>query len=251
MSKILVPVKRVIDAYVRVRVKRDQSGVETENVKMSMNPFCEIALEQAVRMKEAGTVDEVVAVTIGPSASADVLKNAMAVGADRSIHVSCDEGDIQPLGVAKLLKELVAREDPWAVFMGKQAVDGDHNQTGQMLAALMDWPQATYISNIEQDGDSLTITREIDGGLQRLRLNAPAVLTVDLRLNDPRYAKLPDMMKAKKKPVETLSPDDLGADIATRYTVDKVTEPPQREPGVLVESVDELVDKLKNEAKVI
>jgi electron transfer flavoprotein beta subunit len=251
MSKILVPVKRVIDAYVRVRVKRDQSGVETENVKMSMNPFCEIALEQAVRMKEAGTVDEVVAVTIGPQASADVLKNAMAVGADRSIHVSYDEGDIQPLGVAKLLKELVAREDPWLVLMGKQAVDGDHNQTGQMLAALLDWPQATYISAIEQDGDNLTITREIDGGLQRLKLSAPAVLTVDLRLNEPRYAKLPDMMKAKKKPVETLSPDDLGADIAPRYRVDKVTAPPEREAGVFVESVDELVDKLKNEAKVI
>ena len=249
--KILVPVKRVIDAYVKIRVKRDETGVETQNVKMSMNPFCEIAMEQAVRMKEAGEADEIIAVTIGPQAAVDVLRTALAVGADQAIHIQHDDGDVQPLAVAKLLKAVVDEQKPDLILMGKQAIDGDHNQTGQMLAAMLNWPQATFISKLENDGDKLLVTREIDGGLQTLRVSKPAILTVDLRLNEPRYPSLPNIMKAKKKPVETKTPDDYGVDIAPRYEILKVTEPPEREAGIIVEDVDQLVDKLKNEAKVI
>ena len=250
--KILVPVKRVIDAYVKIRVKRDETGVETQNIKMSMNPFCEIAMEQAVRMKEAGQADEIVAVTIGPKASQDVLRTALAVGADRAIHIEHEDGvDVQPLAVAKLLKAVVEEETPGLVLMGKQAIDGDHNQTGQMLSAMLGWAQATFISKLELDGQTLNATREIDGGLQTLKMNAPAILTVDLPVNDPRYPSLPNIMKAKKKPLETKSPEDFGVDISPRYETLKVVEPPERGAGIIVESGDELVDKLKNEAKVI
>mgnify|MGYP005838310919 CR=1 FL=1 len=249
--KVLVPVKRVIDAYVKIRVKRDETGVETQNVKMSMNPFCEIAMEQAVRLKESGEADEVIALTIGPQSSQDVLRTALAMGADRAIHVRQDDGDVQPLAVAKLLKAVVEQEDPGLVLMGKQAIDGDHNQTGQMLAAMLGWPQATFISKLEHSDDSVQITREIDGGLQTLKMKKPAVLTVDLRLNEPRYPSLPNIMKAKKKPLEEKTPEDFRVDTSPRYDVLKVTEPPERVAGVKVETVDELVDKLKNEAKVI
>lgn len=253
--KILVPVKRVIDYNVKVRVKADQTGVDLANVKMSMNPFDEIAIEEAVRLKEAGKVSEIIAVTIGPEKAQEQIRTAMAIGADRGILVQTDApidlGGIEPLAVAKMLKALVEKEKPDLIIMGKQSIDDDSNQTGQMLAALLGWPQGTFASKLEIGDGSLKVTREIDGGLETLELKMPAVITTDLRLNEPRYAKLPDIMKAKKKELEILTPDDLGVDTTPRLEVLKVSEPPVRQGGVKVASVDELVDKLKNEAKVI
>ncbi len=248
--KVLVPVKRVIDAYVKVRVKADGSGVETQNVKMSMNPFCEIAVEEAVRLKEAGTASEIVAVSCGPQACQETIRTALAMGADRGILVQTDE-PLEPLGIAKLLKTLVEKEQPELVLLGKQAVDSDHNQTGQMLAALLGWSQGTFASKVAAADGKLSVTREIDGGLETLELKLPAVVTADLRLNEPRYASLPNIMKAKKKPIETVTPADLGVEVAPRTKVLKVAEPPAREGGVKVSSVAELVEKLKTEAKVI
>ena len=248
--KVLVPVKRVIDAYVKVRVKADGSGVETANVKMSMNPFCEIAVEEAVRLKEAGIASEIVAVSCGVQQSQETIRTALAMGADRGILVTSDQ-PLEPLGIAKLLKAIVDKEQPEMVIRGKQAVDNDNNQTGQMLAALLGWPQGTFASKIERQDGELKVTREIDGGLETLTLKLPAVVTADLRLNEPRYASLPNIMKAKKKPLETMTPEDLGVDVTPRLTVVKVTEPPARQAGVKVADVSELVSKLKNEAKVI
>jgi electron transfer flavoprotein beta subunit len=248
--KVLVTVKRVIDPYVKVRVKADGSGVETANVKMTMNPFCEIAVEQAVRMKEAGVVTEIVAVSIGVTQCQETLRTAMAMGADRGILVETD-ADVQPLAVAKVLKAIVAKESPKLVIMGKQAIDDDSNQSGQMLAALLGWPQATFISKVAVNGDSADVTREIDGGLEKLTIKLPAVVTTDLRLNEPRYVTLPNIMKAKKKPLEVIKPDALGVDVAPRLTTLKVQEPPKRGAGVKVADVKELVAKLKNEAKII
>jgi electron transfer flavoprotein beta subunit len=248
--KVLVPVKRVIDANVKVRVKSDQSGVELANVKMAMNPFCEIAVEAAVRMKEAGTASEVVVVSAGPTTSQESLRTGLAMGADRGILIEGDAA-LEPLAVAKLLKAVVEREEPGLVLMGKQAVDGDNNQTGQMLAGLLGWPQATFISKIKLTDGGLEAVREVDGGLETVSLPTPAILTVDLRLNEPRYASLPNIMKAKKKPVDVLSPSDLGVDVSPRVTVLKVSEPAGRKAGVKVGSVGELIEKLKNEAKVI
>ncbi len=248
--KILVPVKRVIDYNVKVRVKADQTGVELANVKMAMNPFDEIAVEQAIRLKEAGTATEVVAVSIGPDQSQETIRTALAMGADRGIHVQASH-DTEPLAIAKILKELVAKEEPGLVIVGKQAIDDDSNQTGQMLAALLGWPQATFASGVEIAGDALNVIREVDGGLEHISSKLPAVITVDLRLNEPRYASLPNIMKAKKKPLDQVSLDELGVDAAQRLTVVKVEEPPAREAGITVGSVSELVEKLKNEAKVI
>jgi electron transfer flavoprotein beta subunit len=248
--KVLVTVKRVVDPYVKVRVKADGSGVETANVKMTMNPFCEIAVEQAVRMKEAGIVTEIVAVSIGVQQCQETLRTAMAMGADRGILVETAE-EIQPLAVAKVMKAIVEKEQPRLVIMGKQAIDDDSNQSGQMLAALLGWPQATFISNIEIAGDNAEITREIDGGLEKLTVKLPAVATADLRLNEPRYVTLPNIMKAKKKPLEVLKPDALGVDVAPRLKTLKVQEPPKRSAGVKVNDVADLVNKLKNEARVI
>ncbi|MCZ4281653.1 electron transfer flavoprotein subunit beta/FixA family protein [Kiloniella laminariae] len=248
--KVLVPIKRVIDANVQVRVKSDQTGVELTNVKMAMNPFCEIAVEQAVRLKEAGIASEVIVVSAGPAQAQETLRTGLAMGADRGIHIQSDE-DLQPLAIAKLLKAVVAKEDPGLVILGKQAIDGDNNQTGQMLSALLGWSQGAFISAMEKDGDLLKITREVDGGLQKVSVKLPSVLTVDLRLNEPRYASLPNIMKAKKKPIDATSPADLGVEVAPRVKTLKVTEPPARAAGVIVGSVAELVDKLKNEAKVI
>ena len=248
--KVMVPIKRVIDYNVNIRVKTDGSGVETANVKMSMNPFDEIAVEQAIRLKEAGQADDIIAVSIGVAKCQETLRTALAMGADRAILVQT-ETPTEPLAVAKLLKALVAQEQPQLVMLGKQAIDDDCNQTGQMLAALLGWAQGTFISALKLEGETLDITREIDGGLERRRLPLPAVLTVDLRLNDPRYASLPNIMKAKRKPLTTLTPDDLGVDISPRLTTLKVAEPPQRQAGIKVSSVAELVDKLRNEAKVI
>ncbi len=248
--KVLVTVKRVIDPYVKVRVKADGSGVETANVKMTMNPFCEIAVEQAVRMKEAGVVTEIVAVSIGVTQCQETLRTAMAMGADRGILVETD-AEVQPLAVAKALKAIVAKESPRLVIMGKQAIDDDSNQSGQMLAALLGWPQATFISKVAVNGDSADVTREIDGGLEKLTIKLPAVVTTDLRLNEPRYVTLPNIMKAKKKPLEVVKPDALGVDMAPRLTTLKVQEPPKRGAGVKVADVKELVAKLKNEAKII
>ncbi|HLW27495.1 MAG TPA: electron transfer flavoprotein subunit beta/FixA family protein [Kiloniellales bacterium] len=248
--KVLVAVKRVIDAYVKVRVKADGSGVETQNVKMSMNPFCEIAVEEAVRMKEAGIASEIVVVSCGQQNSQETIRTALAMGADRGILVQTDE-ELQPLAIAKLLKAVVEKEQPEVVLMGKQAVDNDFNQTGQMLSALLGWSQATFASKIEKADSSLTVTREIDGGLETVEIKLPAVVTADLRLNEPRYASLPNIMKAKKKPIDVLPAADLGVDAAPRLQVVKVSEPPVRQAGVKVGSVAELVDKLKNEAKVI
>ncbi len=248
--KVLVPIKRVIDANVKVRVKADGSGVETANVKMAMNPFCEIAVEEAVRMKEAGTATEIVAVAAGLPQSQETLRTALAMGADRAILIETDV-PLEPLAIAKLLKAVVAKENPGLVLMGKQAVDNDNNQTGQMLAGLLGWPQGTFVSKIAKEGEGLKVTREVDGGLESVALKLPAILTVDLRLNTPRYASLPNIMKAKKKPLETVKPADLGVDVTPRVTVVKVSEPPARKAGVKVGSVAELVDKLKNEAKVI
>ena len=248
--KVLVPVKRVIDANVKVRVKGDQSGVELTNVKMAMNPFCEIAVEEAVRMKEAGTASEIVLVSAGATQAQETIRTGLAMGADRGILVQSDTA-LEPLAVAKLLKAVVERESAEIVILGKQAIDGDNNQTGQMLAALLGWPQGTFVSKIEAANGALKVTREVDGGLEVVQLKMPCVVTVDLRLNQPRYASLPNIMKAKKKPIDTLTPEDLGVDVAPRLTVVQVVEPPPRKAGVKVESVAELVEKLKNEAKVI
>jgi electron transfer flavoprotein beta subunit len=248
--KVLVSVKRVIDPYVKVRVKADGSGVETANVKMAMNPFCEIAVEQAVRMKEAGVVSEIVAVSIGTTQSQETLRTAMAMGADRGILVETD-ADVQPLAVAKAMKAIAAKESPRLVIMGKQAIDDDSNQSGQMVAALLGWPQAAFISSIAINGDNADCTREIDGGLEKVTLKLPAVVTADLRLNEPRYVTLPNIMKAKKKPLEVIKPDALGVDVTPRLTTLKVEEPAKRGAGVKVADVAELVAKLKNEAKVI
>jgi electron transfer flavoprotein beta subunit len=248
--KILVPIKRVVDYNVKIRVKADQSGVELANVKMAMNPFDEIAVEEAVRLKEAGTATEVVAVSAGVAQCQETLRTAMAIGADRGILVESD-ADLQPLAVAKLLKALVDKEQPKLVILGKQAIDDDSNQTGQMLAALLGWPQATFASKVEVAGDGVRVTREIDGGLETLSLPLPAVITTDLRLNEPRYATLPNIMKAKKKPLDTVKPADLGVDVTPRLTTLKVVEPAARSAGVKVADVAQLVEKLKNEAKVL
>jgi electron transfer flavoprotein beta subunit len=248
--KVLVPVKRVIDANVKVRVKSDQSGVELNNVKMAMNPFCEIAVEAAIRLKEAGTAEEVIVVSAGPTTSQESLRTGLAMGADRGILIEGD-ASLEPLAIAKILKAIVEREKPGLVIMGKQAVDGDNNQTGQMLAGLLGWPQATFVSKIKLVDGGMEAVREVDGGLETVKMGLPAIITVDLRLNEPRYASLPNIMKAKKKPLDVLSPGDLGVDVSPRLTVLKVTEPPSRKAGVKVGSVGELVDKLKNEAKVI
>jgi electron transfer flavoprotein beta subunit len=248
--KVLVAVKRVVDYNVKIRVKADGSGVETANVKFSMNPFDEIAVEEAVRLKEGGHATEVVAVSMGPAQCQETLRTAMAIGADRGIHVLTD-AELQPLAVAKMLKALIEKENPDIVILGKQAIDDDCNQTGQMLAALLGWPQGTNASKIEIDGGALNVTREIDGGLEKLALTLPAIVTTDLRLNEPRYASLPNIMKAKKKPLDSTTPADLGVDPAPRLTTIKVEEPAGRKAGVKVGSVAELVAKLKNEAKVI
>ncbi|MBE9557290.1 MAG: electron transfer flavoprotein subunit beta/FixA family protein [Proteobacteria bacterium] len=248
--KVLVAVKRVIDPNVKVRVKADQSGVETTNVKMAMNPFDEIGVEEAIRMREAGTIEEVIAVSIGAQQVQETIRTALAMGADRGIHVSTDE-TIQPLAAAKLLKAVVEKEQPQVVILGKQAVDDDAGQTGQMLAALLGWGQATFASKIVLGDGDAEVTREIDGGLEVIKVKLPMVATTDLRLNEPRYASLPNIMKAKKKPIEEMTPADLGVDPAPRLTLVKVVEPPKRQAGIKVETVAELVDKLKNEAKVI
>ena len=248
--KILVPVKRVIDYNVKVRVKADGSGVDLANVKMSMNPFDEIAVEEAVRLKEAGLAKEVIAVSCGVGACQETLRTAMAIGADRGILVETDV-ELQPLAVAKLLKALCDKEQPQLVICGKQAIDDDANQTGQMLAALAGWPQATFASRVVIAGDKAAVTREIDGGLETLEISLPAVVSTDLRLNEPRYATQPNIMKAKKKPLDTVKPADLGVDVAPRLTTLKVSEPPRRSAGIKVTDVAELVNKLRNEAKVI
>jgi electron transfer flavoprotein beta subunit len=248
--KVLVAVKRVVDYNVKVRVKSDGSGVDLANVKMSMNPFDEIAIEEAVRLREKGVATEVIAVSCGVAQCQETLRTAMAIGADRAILIETD-AELQPLAVAKLLKALVDREQPGLVILGKQAIDDDCNQTGQMLAALGDWPQATFASKVEvADGHAL-VTREVDGGLETLRLSVPAIITTDLRLNEPRYVTLPNIMKAKKKPLEVLTPDALGVDVAPRIKTLKVAEPPKRAAGIKVPDVATLVSKLKNEAKVI
>jgi electron transfer flavoprotein beta subunit len=248
--KLLVAVKRVIDYNVKVRVKGDETGVETANVKMSMNPFDEIAVEEAVRLLEAGTATEVVAVSMGVQQCQETIRTALAMGCDRGIHVKTDD-ELQPLAVAKLLAKIVEQESPDAVILGKQAIDDDSNQTGQMLAGLLGWSQGTFASEIVLQDGKANVTREVDGGLQTIAITLPAVVTTDLRLNEPRYASLPNIMKAKKKEIAEMSPDELGVDIAPRLTTLKVTEPPKREGGIKVETVAELVDKLKNEAGVI
>jgi electron transfer flavoprotein beta subunit len=247
--KVLVPVKRVIDYNVKVRVKPDQTGVDLANVKMSMNPFDEISVEEAVRMKEAGTATEVVVVSIGPQQAQETIRTALAMGADRGILIKTD-AMVEPLAVAKLLAKVAADEKPDLVLLGKQAIDDDSNQTGQMLAALLDWPQGTFAYKIEKDGDALKVTREVDGGLQTVKLKTPAVVTVDLRLNEPRYASLPNIMKAKKKEIAEKSPADYGVDITPRLTVMKVTEPAARSGGIKVEDVAALVAKLKTAGAV-
>ncbi|NHN76251.1 electron transfer flavoprotein subunit beta/FixA family protein [Azotobacter chroococcum] len=248
--KILVTVKRVVDYNVKVRVKPDQSGVDLANVKMSMNPFCEIAVEEAVRLKEKGIASEIVAVSVGPAAAQEQLRTALALGADRALLIETDE-ELGSLAVAKLLKAVVDREQPQLVITGKQAIDSDNNQTGQMLAALTGYAQGTFASKVELADDKLKVTREIDGGLQTLELALPAIVTTDLRLNEPRYASLPNIMKAKKKPLETVKPADLGVSVASTLKVLKVEAPAERQAGIKVGSVAELVEKLKNEAKVI
>jgi electron transfer flavoprotein beta subunit len=248
--KVLVPVKRVVDYNVKIRVKADGSGVETANVKMSMNPFDEIAVEEAVRLKESKAATEVVAVSLGVQAAQETLRTALAMGADRAIHVVTD-AELQPLAVAKALKAIVDKEQPQLVILGKQAIDDDANQTGQMLAALLGWAQGTFASKVVLGADTATVTREVDGGLETVELKLPAVVTSDLRLNEPRYASLPNIMKAKKKPIDTMSPADLGVDPTPRLKTLKVAEPPKRSAGIKVKTVQELVDKLKNEAKVI
>ena len=248
--KALVAVKRVVDYNVKVRVKSDQTGVDIANVKMSMNPFDEIAVEEAVRLKEKGVVSEIIAVSCGDAKAQETLRTAMAIGADRGILVETSE-ELQPLAVAKLLKALVDKEQPQLVILGKQAIDDDANQTGQMLAALADLPQATFASKVEIEGDKAKVTREVDGGLETIAISLPAVVTTDLRLNEPRYVTLPNIMKAKKKQLDTVKPEDLGVDVKPRLKTLKVTEPPKRGAGIKVPDVATLVDKLKNEAKVI
>ncbi|HJO87805.1 MAG TPA: electron transfer flavoprotein subunit beta/FixA family protein [Rhodospirillales bacterium] len=248
--KVLVAIKRVIDYNVKIRVKSDESGVETTNVKMSMNPFDEIAVEEGVRLREGGDAEELIAVSIGPKQTQETIRTALAMGADRGIHVETND-DVEPLAVAKLLKAIIEKENPDLVILGKQAIDDDSNQTGQMLAALMGWSQGTFASELKISDGKANVTREIDGGLETIQINMPAVVTTDLRLNTPRYASLPNIMKAKKKPIDEFSPADLGVDISARLTTLKVTEPSSRDAGVIVEDVAELVDKLKNEAKVI
>ncbi|QIE55407.1 electron transfer flavoprotein subunit beta/FixA family protein [Pikeienuella piscinae] len=252
--KVLVPVKRVIDYNVKVRVKADGTGVDLANVKMSMNPFDEIAVEQAIRLKEAGQADEIVAVSIGVKQAQETLRTALAMGADRAILIVASEDvntDIEPLAVAKLLKAVVDEEKPGLVLCGKQAIDNDMNATGQMLAALLGWSQATFASKLEIEGDSANVTREVDGGLQTIKVKMPTIVTVDLRLNEPRYASLPNIMKAKKKPMDQKTPEDYGVDVSPRLTVVKTVEPEARKAGVMVADVAELVSKLKNEAGVI
>jgi electron transfer flavoprotein beta subunit len=248
--KVLVPVKRVVDANVRVRVKADGSGVELANVKMAMNPFDEISVEEAIRLKEAGKVEEIIVVSVGPQQAQETLRTALAMGADRAILVKVDE-PVEPLGVAKVLKGVVEAEQPGLVILGKQAIDDDSNQTGQMLAALLGWSQGTFASKIVIDGDKAKVTREVDGGLQTVELKMPAIVTTDLRLNQPRYASLPNIMKAKKKPLDEKTPADFGADVKPRLKILKTEEPSGRKAGVKVKSVAELVDKLKNEAGVL
>jgi len=248
--KILVAVKRVLDYNVKARVNAEGTGIDLANVKMSMNPFDEIAVEEALRIKEAGKADEVIAVSMGVSQSQETIRTALAMGADRGVLVETEE-ELQPLAVAKLLAAIAKREEPGLVIVGKQAIDDDSNQTGQMFAALMDWPQATFASEVEIDADKIKVTREVDGGLESINVSLPALITTDLRLNEPRYAKLPNIMKAKKKPLDTLSPAELEVDITSRLKVVKVEEPEQRKAGEIVGSVADLVDKLKNEAKVI
>ncbi|MGB0681850.1 MAG: electron transfer flavoprotein subunit beta/FixA family protein [Magnetovibrionaceae bacterium] len=248
--KLLVAVKRVVDYNVKIRVKSDNSGVELANVKMSMNPFDEIAVEEAVRLKEAGRASEVVIVSMGVSQCQETIRTGLAMGGDRGILVESD-ADLQPLAVAKLLKAIVEKEKPDMVFLGKQAIDDDSNQTGQMLGALLGWPQGTFASKVELGEGAVEVTREVDGGLETVGLDLPAIVTTDLRLNEPRYASLPNIMKAKKKQIDKLSPDDLGVDVSPRLKVLRVEEPAKREAGVVVGSVSELIDKLRNEAKVI
>ena len=248
--KVLVPVKRVVDYNVKIRVKSDGSGVELANVKMSMNPFDEIAVEEAIRLREAGKVDEIIAVSVGPQQAQETIRTALAMGADRGILIKVD-GIVEPLTVAKLLKGVVEAEGPELVILGKQAIDDDANQTGQMLAALLGWSQGTFASKLELDGDKAKVTREIDGGLQVIELKMPAIVTTDLRLNQPRYASLPNIMKAKKKPLDEKSPSDYGVEVAPRLKVLKTEEPGGRKAGVKVKTVQELVDKLKNEAGVL
>ncbi len=248
--KVLVPIKRVVDYNVKVRAKSDETGPDLANAKMAINPFCEIAVEEAVRLKESETAQEVIAVSIGSNACQEQLRTALALGADRAILVET-ELEVEPLGVAKLLKAVVEKEQPDLVILGKQAIDDDSNQTGQMLASLLSCAQGTFASEIKIEGDKINVTREVDGGLQTVSLNLPAVVTTDLRLNEPRYASLPNIMKAKKKPLDTLTPEELSVDASPRTETLKVSPPPERAAGVIVESVDELVEKLKNEAKVI
>ena len=248
--KVLVPVKRVVDANVKVRVKPDNSGIDLSNVKMAVNPFCEIAIEEAVRLKEAGTATEVVAVAVGTSASQEQLRTCLALGADRAVLIETDV-EVQPLAIARLLQALQAKEEANIVLFGKQSIDGDNSQTGQMFAALTGMSQATFASEVTLDGDSLKVTREIDGGLQTLSVKLPAVVTTDLRLNEPRYASLPNIMKAKKKPLDTTTPEELGVDVTPTLEILSVEPPAEREAGIIVEDVAQLVDKLKNEAKVI
>jgi electron transfer flavoprotein beta subunit len=248
--KVLVPVKRVVDYNVKIRVKADGSGVELANVKMSMNPFDEIAVEEAIRLKEGGKATEIVAVSIGPQQASETIRTALAMGADRGILVKTD-APVEPLAVAKILKALVDAEKPGLVILGKQAIDDDSNQTGQMLAALLGWPQGTFASKLAIDGDAISVTREVDGGLQTVKLKSPAIVTTDLRLNEPRYASLPNIMKAKKKPIDEKTPADVGVDVAPRLEILKTVDPPGRKAGVKVASVAELVAKLKNEAGVL
>ena len=248
--KVLIGIKLVVDANVKIRVWADGSGVETAGLKHSINPFCEIAVEEAVRLKEKGAADEIVVVSIGPAAAQEALRAALAVGADRAIHVLTDE-EVQPLAVAKTLKAIVGKEQPQLVILGKQAIDDDCNQTGQMLAALLGWPQGTFASKVVAGDGGIMVTREIDGGLETVELTLPAVVTSDLRLNEPRYASLPNIMKAKKKPLETVKPEDLGVDITPRLKTLKVAEPSRRQAGIKVGSVQELIEKLRNEARVI
>ncbi len=248
--KVVVPVKRVIDANIKVRVKADRSGVELNNVKMAMNPFCEIAVEESIRMKESGAAEEIVVVAAGPQQSQETIRTALAMGADRGILIQTDV-PLEPLAVSKLLKSVIEREGPGLVVMGKQAVDNDNNQTGQMLSAKLNWSLGTFVSKIEIKDDSFEVVREVDGGLETVSLSKPSVITVDLRLNEPRYASLPNIMKARRKPIETLTPDELGVDVTPRIEVVEVNEPPNRQAGIKVSSAAELIEKLRDEAKVL
>jgi len=247
--KIMVPVKRVVDYNVKVRVKSDNTGVELANVKMSMNPFDEIAVEEALRLKEAGSAEEIIVVSIGPKAATETIRTGLAMGADRGILVEHD-GDAEPLAIAKILKAIIADENPDIVLLGKQAIDGDNSQTGQMLAQLMGWPQGTFASEVALSDGGVNVTREVDGGLETVKLTLPAIITTDLRLNEPRYASLPNIMKAKRKPIDEKTPDDYGVDMAPRVTILKVEEPPKREAGIIVESVEELVANLKEKGVI-